>query len=341
MRQDECVSYVPDESVNHVPGLYTAAKKVTAAPHRGSANKPTQKRDPAKKKQNPLPYENPNAPHKNSTMLEILWILLTAIALAYALALAGLYWLQGRLVYPLEQIQAFKNAELEQRTEAVSIRTEDGLNLTVRFKAPSNETAPTVILFHGNGEDLAQRGHIALEMIEAGYGVLLAEYRGYGGNPGKPHEKGLYADARAAYAYASARCKHIVLHGYSLGSGVAVQLASEARIDALILESPFTSIIDVATKRFWLFPVRLLGRDRYESLAKIASIHAPLLIYGGTKDLVIPPAHFQRLFDAARGDKHLALIEDADHLDVWTMGGREHVMQFLASLQSSRAAMQA
>ncbi|WP_321799338.1 alpha/beta hydrolase [Caballeronia sp. J97] len=274
-------------------------------------------------------------------MREVLWILLAVIASIYAVALAGLYWLQGRLVYPLEQIEAFKSAELEERTEAVGIRTEDGLDLTVRYKAPPDESAPTIILFHGNGEDLTQRGHIALEMIEAGYGVLLAEYRGYGGNPGRPREAGLYADARAAYAYASARSSNIVLHGYSLGSGVAVQLASEARINALMLEAPFTSIVDVAAQRFRLFPVRLLARDRYESLAKIASIDAPLLIYGGTKDGVIPPAQFQCLFDAARGDKHLALIEDADHLNAWAMGGRDHVMQFLRSLQPTRDTLQA
>ncbi|BBU30049.1 alpha/beta hydrolase [Burkholderia sp. THE68] len=274
-------------------------------------------------------------------MRDVLWILLTAIAITYAIALAGLYWLQGRLVYPLEQIEALKNAELEALTEPITVITEDAITLTMRYKAPRTRTPPTIILFHGNGEDLTQRAHIALEMIEAGYGVLLAEYRGYGGNPGKPHEAGLYADARAAYAHAAAHSTNIVLHGYSLGSGVAVQLASEAKISALILEAPFTSIVDVAAKRFWLFPVRLLARDRYDSLSKIAAIAAPLLIYGGTKDGVIPPAHFQRLFDAARGDKRLALIENADHLDPWTMGGREHVMQFLESLQSTRDAVQA
>jgi uncharacterized protein len=273
-------------------------------------------------------------------MLPALWLLLTAIALLYGLALAGLYWLQGRLVYPLEQIEALKNADLDHQTDPVEIKTADNLTLKVRYKAPESKTKTTIILFHGNGEDLTQRAHIALEMIESGYGVLLAEYRGYGGNPGHPHEAGLYADARAAYAYASAHSKNIVLHGYSLGSGVAVQLASEANIDALILEAPFTSIVDVAAKRFRLFPVRLLARDRYESLAKIASVTKPILIYGGTKDGVIPPEHFQRLFDAARSDKHLALIEDADHLNAWTMGGREHVMQFLASLQATSDALQ-
>jgi uncharacterized protein len=272
-----------------------------------------------------------------SEIIGIVGIVVIALVLVYVVALAGLYWLQGRLVYPLEQIQAFRNETLEARTEAITVTTSDGLELIGRFRPPREAHAPTVILFHGNGEDLMQRAHIALEMIDAGYGVLLAEYRGYAGNPGKPHEAGLYADARAAYAYAAARASCIVLHGYSLGSGVATQLASETRIDALILEAPFTTIVDVAAKRFPLFPVRTLARDRYDSLSKIASVNAPILIYGGSADGVIPPAQFQTLFDAARGDKHIALIEGADHLDAWTRGGCRHVMSFLAQLEARPA----
>ncbi|MDR5857234.1 alpha/beta hydrolase [Caballeronia sp. LZ062] len=267
-------------------------------------------------------------------MIEALCILVAAVALAYLFALAALYWLQGRLVYPLEQIQAFVDPTLEERTEVITLETQDGLALKARYRAPPDAHSATVLLFHGNGEDLTQRAHIALELIEAGYGVLLAEYRGYGGNPGKPHEAGLYADARAAYAYAAARSPFIVLHGYSLGSGVAVQLASEAHIDALILEAPFTSIVDVAAARFRFFPVRALAKDRYDNLSKIACVRAPILIYGGTRDFVVPPIHFERLFNAAQGDKHLAMLEDADHLDAWRNGGRTHVMQFLARVSA-------
>jgi uncharacterized protein len=274
---------------------------------------------------------------KIACMSEFIGVVVIALALAYGLALAALYWLQGRLVYPLEQIQALRNADFEARTEAITVTTQDGLELTGRWRAPPEEHAPCIMLFHGNGEDITQRAHIALELIDAGYGVLLAEYRGYGGNPGKPHEAGLYADAHAFHAYAAARARCLVLHGYSLGSGVAVQLASVARIDALMLEAPYTSIVEVAAARFRLFPVRTLARDRYDSLSRIASIDVPILIYGGTKDGVIPPAHFQRLYDAARGDKHLALIEDADHLDAWPMGGRLHVMSFLAALSDKHA----
>jgi uncharacterized protein len=270
-------------------------------------------------------------------MKELIWIIVIALALFYSIALAALYWLQGRLVYPLEQIQALVNPVFDAATVAVTVTTQDGLDLAGRYRAPPDDASPLIILFHGNGEDITQRAHIALELIDAGYGVLLAEYRGYADNPGKPHEAGLYADALAFHTYAAARSRFIVLHGYSLGSGVAVQLASVARVDALMLEAPYTSIVEVAAERFRLFPVRTLARDRYDSLSRIASIHVPILIYGGTKDRVIPPLHFQRLFDTARGDKRLAMIEDADHLNAWETGGRAHVMSFLAALSEARA----
>lgn len=118
-------------------------------------------------------------------MKEVIWIVVVALALFYAIALAALYWLQGRLVYPLEQIQSLVNPAFDAATEVITVRTEDGLDLKGRWRAPPDETSPVVILFHGNGEDITQRAHIALELIDAGYGVLLAEYRGYGAIPAR------------------------------------------------------------------------------------------------------------------------------------------------------------
>jgi fermentation-respiration switch protein FrsA (DUF1100 family) len=178
------------------------------------------------------------------------------------------------------------------------------------------------------------RAHIAHDLVAAGYGVFQAEYRGYAGNPGTPHEAGLYLDARAAYAFVAERSRSIVLHGYSLGSGIATQLALETRVDALVLESPFTSIVDVAAQRFPLFPVRSLARDRYDNLSKIAAVGTPLLIYGGANDRIVPPRHFSRLHDAARQPKQIALIHDADHIDVWTAGGDVHVLEFLRGVEN-------
>jgi uncharacterized protein len=261
-------------------------------------------------------------------------------ALGYGSTLAMLLWLQGRLIYPLERLRHVPRNPDAERLEPVKIETRDGLALTVRYQAPADMTGATVVLFHGNGEDLSQRVHIAHHLISVGHGVLLAEYRGYGGNPGKPHEAGLYADGRAAVEFAFRHSPRVVLHGYSLGSGVAVQLATEFPIDALILESPFTGIADVARMRFPYVPVRWLLRDRYDNLSKIGAVRAPVLIYGGLADGVIPPSQFITLHAAVRSPRRLALIEDADHVDVWAKGGADHVLAFLRALPDLPAAGQ-
>jgi uncharacterized protein len=253
--------------------------------------------------------------------------------LAYGSTLAMLLRLQGRFIYPLERIRGIPPNPAADRLEPVTVRTRDGLELTIRYKAPAEaDDGLTVVLFHGNGEDLSQRVHIAHDLIAAGRGVLLAEYRGYGGNAGKPHEAGLYADGRAALEFAYRQTSRVVLHGYSLGSGVAVQLATEFPVDALVLEAPFTCIADVARTRFPFVPVRWLLRDRYDNLSKIGAVRSPVLIYGGLADGVIPPHQFTALHAAVRGPRRLALIDDANHVDVWAKGGADHVLAFLRAI---------
>jgi len=259
--------------------------------------------------------------------------ILAVALLAYGVPLAALYWLQGRMIYPLERLRELPPRSFSPRFEAVRVHTDDRLDLAARHCPPSRANAPTVVLFHGNGEDLTQRARIASQLAEAGYGVVVASYRGYGGNPGKPGEAGLYADGRAALRFAARHGTRVVLHGYSLGSGVAVQLATEFDVDALILEAPFTRIADVATARFPWLPARALVRDRYDNVSKIGTVRAPVLIYGGTSDAVIPPRQFARLHDAVRAPRRLVIIDGADHSDVWDTGGAAEVLAFLGDLE--------
>jgi fermentation-respiration switch protein FrsA (DUF1100 family) len=264
--------------------------------------------------------------------------LISAVSLAvtaYGSTLAMLVRLQDRFIYPLERIRGIAPNPATDHLDPVTVRTRDGLELTIRHKAPAKADGITVVLFHGNAEDLSQRAHIAHELIAAGCGVLLAEYRGYGGNPGKPHEAGLYADGRAALEFAYLQTSRVVLHGYSLGSGVAVQLATEFPVDALVLEAPFTCIADVARTRFPYVPVRWLLRDRYDNLSKIGAVRSPVLIYGGLADSVIPPRQFTALHAAVRGPRRLALIDGANHIDAWTKGGADHVLAFLQTVADS------
>ena len=259
--------------------------------------------------------------------------IVAALLLSYGTAFALLYWLQGRLIYPGERLRRGPlRHDAQRRIHHVRMRSADGNELICGYAPPATPAHATVVLFHGNGEDLSQRYHIAHALLDAGYGVVLAGYRGYGGAPGRPSEAGLYADGRAAVAFAARHARDVVVHGYSLGSGIAVQMATEHALAALLHEAPFTSIADVAAVRLRGLPLRRLVRDRYDNLAKIGAVHAPTLIYGGDADSVIPPAQFSRLFSAIRAPRRLAIVGGATHVDAWERGGHAHVLRFLADV---------
>ncbi|MFP4890185.1 alpha/beta hydrolase [Paraburkholderia sp. EG304] len=262
-----------------------------------------------------------------------------ACAATYGAAAATLFWIQGRLIYPGEWRRHEPNEAGLADMSVVTATTADGLDLRGWYKAPASSRRLTVVLFHGNGEDLSQRGHIARALLDCGYGVYLAEYRGYGGNSGIPHEAGLYEDGRAALRFVERTNARIVLHGYSLGSGVAVQLAAEAQspgqIEGLILEAPFTRIADVAAQVFWFMPVGLLVRDQYDNLAKIARVRVPVVIYGGTHDNVIPPQHFAHLYAHTAAPRRLFMLEGADHTNCWERGGGETVLRLLEDIEKA------
>ncbi len=182
-----------------------------------------------------------------------------AVVVAYVVGLAILFVLQRQLLFPAgKEPPSLERAGLAGLMEEAAITTADGLALLAWYHRPPKD-APLVVLFHGNGGTIEIRAAKAKTYISAGFGVLLLEYRGYGGNPGSPSEAGLYADGRAALAFAAAQGiapDHVVLLGESLGTGVAVQMAVEQRVAALVLEAPYSSVADVARSVFPLFPSR-------------------------------------------------------------------------------------
>ncbi|MGK9169136.1 alpha/beta hydrolase [Inquilinus limosus] len=263
-------------------------------------------------------------------------IAVVAVAAAiYGLAVLLLYGLQGRLVFPVDLLR-IEPAEVGLgEMEVVTARTRDGLDLVSWYRAPRDPGKPTLLLFHGNGESLSHRAHVARDLLDAGYGVYQVEYRGYGGNPGRPSERGLYEDGRAALDFLQGRATAVVVHGYSLGTGVAVQMAVEGRVEALILEAPYTSIAAIAARRFPFLPVRRLVRNRFENLRKIGTVAVPIVIYAGQDDLVIPCEHARMLFDTARDPKRILVVDGAGHVDAWAGGGGAFVLDFLAQLGSA------
>ena len=190
---------------------------------------------------------------------------LLALGLTYLFVMAALWFSQRSLIYPAPQGEQVVPPGFEE----VTLRTADGLDLAAAWHA-GDGNRPVLVFFHGNGDTWAG-GNSATRMLQqAGYAVLLPEYRGYGRNPGKPDEAGFYADGRAAIGWLREQGigpDRIVLIGNSMGSGTATQLASEGAARALILVSPYASLPDVVASRLWWLPARWLVRDQFDNAA--------------------------------------------------------------------------
>ncbi|MBO6768889.1 MAG: alpha/beta fold hydrolase [Erythrobacter sp.] len=252
---------------------------------------------------------------------------LATFAVAYLALVAVLYLAQGSLIYPAPR----GILPITGGFEEVSYTTADGLDLKAGYRA-ARPGFPTIVYFHGNGADWVSSVVATDRLVPEGYGVLAAEYRGYRGNPGSPSEEGLYRDGRAAIAFLAERGVdpgNLVLIGNSIGSGVAVQMASEIAPAALVLISPFASLSQLAAEKFRWLPTGLLLRDRYENMQKIGEIGAPTLILHGDADSVVPHIHAERLL-AANPDAYLRIFSGYGHDLAWHDAAEEAVIAFLA-----------
>ncbi|KJC53661.1 hypothetical protein UP10_41820 [Bradyrhizobium sp. LTSPM299] len=197
--------------------------------------------------------------------------------------------------------------------------TIDGIRLKGWY-TPAREKPYTIVFFHGSGDGLATVAGLAQPYVRAGYGMLLAEYRGYSGEPGVPSETGLYDDGRAYLRALQANGiapKQIVLFGHSLGTGVATLLATEYPVGGLMLLSPFLSVDAVAARLHPLLPVRLLISDSFVNFRHIAATRCPILIGHGGMDSLIPVDQAKALFTLANEPKTLKIFPAAGHLNAF------------------------
>jgi len=203
--------------------------------------------------------------------------------------------------------------------EVVQLHTEDGLKL-VAWYAPNEGARYTAIVFHGNAGNIGMRAFLVHALHDAGCSVLLVEYRGYGGNPGSPSEEGFYKDARAAWKYLESRedvdASRLIVFGKSIGTGPATQLATERQPAGLVLDSPFTSAIDVGVHHYWYLPVRWLIWDKFDNLSKIDEVKCPVLVIHGDRDRIIPIEHGRKVFQFAEEPKEFVVVEGAGHNSV-------------------------
>lgn len=211
--------------------------------------------------------------------------------------------------------------------ELVAMR--DGTQITVWRKPPADDQKPTVLYFHGNGGNLAGRAKRYRMITDGGYGLYAPTYRGYAGAEGNPTEAALIADALEHFDSIGATPGGIVLHGESLGTGVAVAVAAEREAKALILEAPYTGAVDVAAAAYPWLPVSLLMKDPFVSRNRIGSVEEPLLVVHGTRDATIPFAQGKALFGMANDPKEMLVIDGAGHTQLWTKGLWPAAMDFI------------
>jgi len=213
--------------------------------------------------------------------------------------------------------------------EDVAFATEDGVRLHGWY-CPVLHPRGVFLMAHGNAGNITHRvDRIMAWQRSLNVSVFVFDYRGYGRSAGKPNERGVYNDARAAYRWLTTdqgiAPDDVVFFGESLGTAVVLQLALEVPPRALILESPFTSAVEVGQRAFPWLPVRWIMRNRFASIEKIGHYHGPLLIIHGTQDTVIPFAMGQTLFDRANEPKRFYAVAGADHNDVAMTGGRPYM----------------
>lgn len=257
--------------------------------------------------------------------------LLAVVAAVPVLFAAGLWIRQERMIF----VNDPRRIEAPAGWQVQTLRAEDGIAL--RFLLSEGlPGAPVVLYLHGNGGNAQDRAMRLGAPAQRGYGVVVAGYRGYGGNPGDPGEDGFAADAQAHLDWIQGRFpgSKVVLWGESLGTGVATRLA-EGRDDiaALVLESPFTSVADIAQGMYPWLPTRMFLRHHFESLSRMRNIAAPVLVVATEGDPITPIDQARQMLAAAR-DGQGVFLPGAWHptvLNDMTGEAMRRVLEFLAA----------
>jgi uncharacterized protein len=261
-----------------------------------------------------------------------------SLVLVYLAALAAMYVFQRALLYPIPQTARTTPAAAGfPEAEEVIATTRDGERV-ILWHVPPKADRPVVIFFHGNGDILAWRVPRFRALTADGTGLVALSFRGYAGSTGKPTEQGLLEDAATAHDFALARYPpaRLVPWGYSLGSGAATAVATTRPVGALILEAPYTSVVDVAAASYPFFPVRWLTLDRFHSDRRIGALTVPLLVMHGEQDRVIGAAFGRRLYELAPGPKRFVPFASGTHENLDEQGAVKVVQAFLDEVRRKR-----
>ena len=242
-----------------------------------------------------------------------------ALVCFYVLLVVVVFFFQRNLLYHPSVDNYIKDEEVKEplEIEKVKITTKDKIDLIGWFYNKNIENSKTILFLHGNAGSLQNRTYKLNHFKNLNLNFLIVAWRGFNGNSGKPNEIGLYEDAKSAVRWLVSKGieeKNIILYGESLGTGVAVEIAQNKNYAGVILESPFTSMINMGKKYYPFFPVSLLLKDKFESYKKIENIFIPILIMHGTVDKIVPYDMGKKMYQLANEPKFFYSQEYGDHM---------------------------
>jgi uncharacterized protein len=249
------------------------------------------------------------------------------VSAVVVLILVIVWTLQRRLIYFPATAPVPPAGTVIAGSEDVRLHTSDGLVLGAWF-VPAKEPARgvTVLVANGNAGDRSLRAPLARALAARGMSVLLFDYRGYGGNPGRPSEEGLARDVRAAYQFLTEDvgivAERLLYYGESLGAAVVTELATEHPPAGLVLRSPFVDLASVGQVHYPFLPVKMLLWDRYPLIEQLAKVTAPVTVIYGSSDSIVPPAHSRRVAESAPRLRELVEVAGADHNAPGLLDGR-------------------
>ena len=248
--------------------------------------------------------------------MKYLYFTVSSIIIAYIVVIIFVYFYQRNLLYhPSEN--NYQNDTIQFNHQEIFIKVNDEIKLKSWIINKDLKNFKTLVFFHGNAGDLSNRIYKLNELDKLNINILLISWRGFSGNEGYPTEKNLYEDAEAAVKWLNKKKvsnSQIILYGESLGTGVAVEIASKNNFNSIILESPFTSIENSAKIYYPYLPVSFLLKDRYDSISKIKKINSPILIMHGRKDDIVPFFMGKKLFEKANSPKDSYFTDIDDHM---------------------------
>ena len=252
----------------------------------------------------------------------------------YLIFLTYIYLFQRNLLYHPSD-NGYQEDEINFDYKEIFIQNKEGIKLKAWLHEKDLINQKTIVFFHGNAGNLRNRNYKLNELSKFNVNFLIVAYRGFSDNQGKPSEQGLYEDARSTLNWLKIKGvkeKNLILYGESLGAAVAIEIAQNKDLAGIILESPFTSMVELAQKYYPVLPVKFLLKDKYETIKKLANINSPLLVLHGKLDNIVPFSMGKKLFEKANEPKFKYFVDNDDHMMRYDQELLNEIKKFISDI---------